>query len=72
MCNKRKVLDRRIEYYQRIAACINDQSTIDRIEKLVEEMRSGKLALHPKDPGQRTYAGASELMASRKDDPAPS
>jgi hypothetical protein len=39
---------------------------------LVEEMRSGKLALHPKDPGQRTYAGASEPMASRKDDPAPS
>ena len=47
MCDKCQELDKKIEQYERIAASINDQFTIDRIRALVEELRVQKAALHP-------------------------
>jgi hypothetical protein len=47
MCDKYQELDKKIEQYERIAASINDQFTIDRIRALVEELRVQKAALHP-------------------------
>ena len=47
MCDKCQELDKKIKQYERIAASINDQFTIDRIRALVEELRVQKAALHP-------------------------
>jgi hypothetical protein len=47
MCDKCQELDKKIKQYERIAASINDQFTIDRIKALVEELRVQKAALHP-------------------------
>jgi hypothetical protein len=46
MCDKCVELDRKIEHYERIAASITDQLTIDRIEMLIEELRARKAGLH--------------------------
>ena len=48
MCDKRVELDRKIEHYERIAAAITDQFTIDRIKMLIEELRVRTASLHPK------------------------
>ena len=40
-------LDGKIERYERIAASIFDQLTIDRIKELVEQTKAQKAALHP-------------------------
>ena len=50
MCEKCAEIDKRIERYERIAASINDQFTIDGIRALVEQLRVQKAALHPR-PG---------------------
>ena len=47
MCDKRVELDKKIEHYERIAAAITDQFTIDRIKMLIEELRARKAGLHP-------------------------
>jgi hypothetical protein len=47
MCDKRVELDRKIEHYERIAAAITDQFTIDRIKMLIEELRVRTVGLHP-------------------------
>ena len=47
MCEKCTELDKKIEQYERIAALITDQFTIDRIKMLIEELRAKKAALHP-------------------------
>jgi len=47
MCDKCIELDDKIEHYERISVSINDQVTIDRIKKLVEQMKAQKAALHP-------------------------
>lgn len=39
MCDKCVELDGKIEHYERVAASINDQLTIDRIKELVEQMK---------------------------------
>jgi hypothetical protein len=48
MCDKRVELDKKIEHYERIAAAITDQFTIDRIKMLIEELRVRTASLHPK------------------------
>jgi hypothetical protein len=55
MCDKCIELDDKIEHYERISVSINDQVTIDRIKKLVEQMKAQKAALHP----EREYKAAS-------------
>jgi flagellar motility protein MotE (MotC chaperone) len=45
MCDK--CVENKIEHYERISDSINDQLTIDRIKKLVEQMKAQKAALHP-------------------------
>jgi hypothetical protein len=55
MCDKCIELDDKIEHYERISVSINDQLTIDRIKKLVEQMKAQKAALHP----EREYKAAS-------------
>ena len=47
MCEKSTALDKKIEQYERIAASITDQFTIDRIKMLIEELRARKAGLHP-------------------------
>jgi hypothetical protein len=47
MCDKCTELDGKIEHYERIAASISDQLTIDRIKELVEQLKAQKAALHP-------------------------
>jgi hypothetical protein len=47
MCDKCIELDDKIEHYERISVSISDQLTIDRIKKLVEQMKAQKAALHP-------------------------
>jgi hypothetical protein len=47
MCDKCIELDGKIEHYERIAASISDQLTIDRIKELVEQTKAQKAALHP-------------------------
>jgi hypothetical protein len=47
MCDNCQQLAKKIEQYERIAASINDQFTIDRIKALVGELRVQKAALHP-------------------------
>jgi hypothetical protein len=47
MCDKCIELDDKIEHYERISVSINDERTIDRIKKLVEQMKAQKAALHP-------------------------
>ena len=47
MCDKCVELDKKIEHYERIAASITDQFTIDRIKMLIEELRARKAGLHP-------------------------
>jgi hypothetical protein len=46
MCDKCVELDKKIEHYERIAASITDQFTIDRIKMLIEELQAKKAALH--------------------------
>jgi hypothetical protein len=50
MCEKCMELVKKIEQYERIAASITDQFTIDRIKMLIEELRVRKAGLHPKLP----------------------
>ena len=47
MCEKCAELDKKIEQYERVAASITDQFTIDRIKMLIEELRARKAGLHP-------------------------
>jgi hypothetical protein len=47
MCDKCIELDGKIEHYERVAASIPDQLTIDRIKELVEQTKAIKAALHP-------------------------
>jgi hypothetical protein len=47
MCDKCAELVKKIEQYERIAASITDQLTIDRIKMLIEELRARKAGLHP-------------------------
>ena len=42
MCDKCAELVKKIEQYERIAASITDQLTIDRIKMLIEELRARK------------------------------
>jgi hypothetical protein len=39
--------DGKIEHYERMAASIFDQLTIDRIKVVVEQMKAQRAALHP-------------------------
>jgi hypothetical protein len=47
MCDQCLELDKKIEQYERIARSINDQLTIDRLKKMVEQMKALKVTLHP-------------------------
>ena len=47
MCEKCTELVKKIEQYERMAASITDQLTIDRIKMLIEELRTRKAGLHP-------------------------
>ncbi len=44
MCGKCVEFDKKIEHYERIAASITDQLTIDRIKMLIEELRARRPA----------------------------
>jgi hypothetical protein len=59
MCDKCVELDKKIEHCERIAASITDQFTVDRIKKLIEELRVRKAGLHP----QGRLCGAFSLRA---------
>jgi hypothetical protein len=47
MCEKCVEIDSRVEHYQRLAAGIMDQPTIDGIKVLIERLRTQKAELHP-------------------------
>jgi hypothetical protein len=47
MCDKCIELDAKIEHYQYISLMLTDQQTRDGIQKLVEQMKAEKAALHP-------------------------
>jgi hypothetical protein len=47
MCEKCVELDGKIEHYQRMASKITDQSMLDGIKGLTEQMRAQKAAFHP-------------------------
>ena len=47
MCEKCLEIDAKIERYQRLAIVVTDQPTLDAIEKLKEQMKAEKVALHP-------------------------
>ena len=47
MCDKCVELDGKIEHYQRMAARITDQLTLDGIKELIERMKAQKAVLHP-------------------------
>jgi hypothetical protein len=47
MCEACKELDAKIEHYLRLATMIRDEKTIDGLNKLVEELRQKRAALHP-------------------------
>jgi hypothetical protein len=47
MCDKCIELDAKIERYQYISRMLTDQQTLDGIQKLVEQMKVEKAALHP-------------------------
>ena len=47
MCEKCVELDGKIEHYQYLARMVTDQPTLDAIQKLVEQLKADKVALHP-------------------------
>jgi FAD/FMN-containing dehydrogenase len=47
MCEKCVELDGKISHYRRLAIGITDRRTLDGIQKLIEEMKAQKTALHP-------------------------
>jgi hypothetical protein len=47
MCEKCIELDGKIAHYQRLAAGITDQRTLDGIKTLIEQMQAQKVVLHP-------------------------
>jgi hypothetical protein len=47
MCERCIELDGKIEHYQRLAAGITDQRTLDGIKTLIEQMQAQKVGLHP-------------------------
>jgi hypothetical protein len=56
MCEKCIQTDRRIEGYERTAAGISDQSTIDLINEIIADLRAQKIALHPdREPGAPAF-----------------
>jgi hypothetical protein len=50
MCDKCTELDKRIEKYQRMAATILDQVTIERMQAAVQRLEAETKALHPERP----------------------
>jgi hypothetical protein len=47
MCDKCVELDGKIEHYLRLSSRITDQTTLDGIKGLIEQMKAQKTALHP-------------------------
>jgi hypothetical protein len=47
MCDKCIEFDAKIEHYRYMARMLTDQPTLDAIQKLVEQMKADKVALHP-------------------------
>ncbi|MGB9170806.1 MAG: hypothetical protein WCC35_04375, partial [Bradyrhizobium sp.] len=47
MCEKCTEIDTKIEHYQYLSRMVTDQLTVDGIQKLVEQMKAEKVALHP-------------------------
>ena len=47
MCEKCKGIDERIDRYRGVISKISDQLTIERVQKLVEDLEVEKAALHP-------------------------
>jgi beta-phosphoglucomutase-like phosphatase (HAD superfamily) len=47
MCEKCAEIDGKIEHYHRLSSKITDQSTLDGIKELIEQMKAQKAALHP-------------------------
>jgi hypothetical protein len=52
MCDRCLQVDDKIAHYRRISQYVTDQFTRDRLEKLFDEMRAEKLALHPEQGKQ--------------------
>ena len=46
MCEKCTELDAKIEHYRRLSSRLTDQPTLEGIEKLIEQMKAQKAALH--------------------------
>ena len=46
MCEKCAEIDTKIEHYQFLSRLVIDQPTLDGIQKLVEQMKAEKVALH--------------------------
>ena len=46
MCVECQELEKKIERFRRVAASINDQLTIDRLNQLIKETEAEKAALH--------------------------
>jgi hypothetical protein len=46
MCEKCAQLDAKIEHYLRLSSRLTDQPTLEGIEKLIEQMKAQKAALH--------------------------
>lgn len=49
MCERCKIIERRIEQYQSLGRQIGDRRTLDALIKLTQELEAEKLALHPSD-----------------------
>ena len=49
MCGRCKDVDARIARYQGLAMHLTDQRMLDGIDKLIEQARSEKSELHPKE-----------------------
>lgn len=47
MCEKCKGIDERIDRYRGVISKISDQLTIERVQKLIEDLEVEKTALHP-------------------------
>jgi hypothetical protein len=47
MCEKCTEIDTKIEHYQYLSRMVTDRLTVEGIEKVVEQMKAEKVALHP-------------------------